>query len=168
MLQTFSRKNKELKMLDPLNSPLIMYNSKILSKFNFYSIMPKNRPKYNVYFGQGNWELPRKVLPLPFSYYVTCSTNQHKIHPCYRNNQSNEYQSFSMNTSRPVLWYFCQEMPLGITAAVKADLHASLLCNVLCFSDKNAFILELQKLLFKRFKEAKVLCLGFSGLNLQL
>lgn len=39
---------------------------------------------------------------------------------------------------------------------------------VMCFSDKNAFILELQKLLFMRFKKAKVFYLGFSGLNLQL
>lgn len=47
-------------------------------------------------------------------------------------------------------------MPLGIMVAVKVDLHASLLWNVICFSDKNFFILELQKSLFKRFKKAKV------------
>lgn len=56
--------------------------------------------------GKWNCELPKEVLLLPFIYYITCSTNQHKIHPCYsknENNQSNEYQSFNVNTSRPVI-----------------------------------------------------------------
>lgn len=51
MLQIFSKKNEELKMLDPLKF-IFMYNSKTLSKIIFYSFMFENRPTCNVYFGQ--------------------------------------------------------------------------------------------------------------------